>query len=235
MQKNQTTRIGILGGIGPEATAEFYSGLIKEIQKKLPIESNKDFPQIIINSIPAPELVGEIIPKEELAPYFKGIQELDLLGVDFIAMICNTIHLFREELQEVTKCPIIDLRKEIAFKINAKKTNSILVLGAPKTVNKLYNFKTLKIVKPNKKEIKILSEAIFLFNKGEQKQRQTKKVKKICKKYVGRNAEAVLLGCTEIALMLKKTNMPKIDPMEIMIGSIINRLAKERGLKTKRE
>ena len=54
-------KIGILGGIGPEATGEFYNKLIKRLQEKDLIKSNKDFPQIFINSIPAPELIYDYI------------------------------------------------------------------------------------------------------------------------------------------------------------------------------
>ncbi len=54
-------KIGILGGIGPEATGHFYLKLIKRLQETGRIKRNTDYPQIIINSIPAPELVDEKI------------------------------------------------------------------------------------------------------------------------------------------------------------------------------
>ena len=97
-----TRRIGVLGGVGPEATGEFYNKLIRRLQEKGSIKSNRDFPQIIINSIPAPELIYDKISDEELQPYIKGLKELDKFGVDFIIMICNTIHLYYDKLQKET-------------------------------------------------------------------------------------------------------------------------------------
>ena len=97
-----------MGGIGPEATGEFYLKLIHKLQEKKLIKSNKDFPQIIINSIPAPELIQNKISNKDLKQYINGLKELDKLKPDFIVMICNTIHLFYNNLQKYIKTPIID-------------------------------------------------------------------------------------------------------------------------------
>lgn len=72
-------KIGVLGGIGPEATAEFYLKFIRTLQRQGIIERNEDFPQILINSIPAPALIYDEISDEELNPYVDGLKELDCL------------------------------------------------------------------------------------------------------------------------------------------------------------
>ena len=126
-------KIGILGGIGPEATAEFYSKLIYTLQKEKLIKSNKDYPQIIINSIPAPELIYEKILKEDLKPYIEGLKELDKFNPDFIVMVCNTIHLYYERLQKEVKTPIIDLRKEVKEYLIKNKIKSRLDIFASLT------------------------------------------------------------------------------------------------------
>src|SRR3989338_7494975 len=90
--------IGILGGIGPEATGNFYLKLISEIQKQKLVKSNKDYPRIIINSIPAPELTSKV-NKAQLTDYVYGLKSLEKYGADFIVMVCNTIHLYRDSLQ----------------------------------------------------------------------------------------------------------------------------------------
>jgi len=114
-------KIGVLGGIGPEATGEFYNKLIQKLQEKGLIKTNRDFPQIVINSIPAPELIHDKITKEELCHYIQGLKELDELGVDFIVMVCNTIHLYYEQLQQEINTPILDLRKELEDSLKRKK------------------------------------------------------------------------------------------------------------------
>src|SRR3989338_4925854 len=129
-------KIGILGGIGPEATAEFYSKLIYTLQKEKLIKSNKDYPQIIINSIPAPELIYEKILKEDLKPYIEGLKELDKFNPDFIVMVCNTIHLYYEALQAEIKTLILDLRKEVRDSLEKREIKSCLILGTSSTINR---------------------------------------------------------------------------------------------------
>ena len=214
--------IGILGGIGPEATGEFYLVLISKFQEKGLIKSNKDFPKIVINSIPAPELIYEDISEKDLKPYVRGLKELKKFGVDSIAMICNTIYLFYEKLQKEIKIPIIDLRREVENYLLRNKIKSIVVLGSPNVIKgRLYNFERINCISLKDKEIDLLSNAVFNFNKGFDKIKQKVVVKRIAKKYLNRGIELIILGCTEVALMLKDEDMPKINPMDILAEAII--------------
>jgi aspartate racemase len=220
-------RIGVLGGIGPEATNEFYGKLVKELQERGLVKSNSDFPQIAINSIPAPELVYESISEEDLTMYIEGLKQLDRFGVDFIVMVCNTIYLFYDKLQKQIKTPILNLREEIKHVLDKKKINSVLILGTPSTVNKgLYRFDGIKCIVPDKSELTDLSSAIFNFNRGSKKENQTEKVKKICDKYLSYGkVETIVLGCTEVALMLENENFPKVNTIDVLVNATANRFA----------
>ena len=215
-------RIGVLGGIGPEATGEFYNKLINRLQKKGLIKSNIDFPQIIINSLPAPELIYDQISNEELKPYINGLKELDKFGVDFIVMICNTIHLFYDELQKEIETPILDLKDELRRLLISKRVKSAFIIGTPNTIKQgLYRFKGTESFEPNKEEMKELTDAIFNFNKGFDKQMQINKLNTIFQKYLNKGAKTIILGCTEFAVMLSDEDMPKIDTINVMVDSTI--------------
>jgi len=216
-----------LGGIGPESTGRFYLSLISKFQEKKLIKSNKDFPQIIINSIPASELIYNDIFDKDLELYIRGLRELENFGVDFIAMICNTIYLYYEKLQSEIKVPIIDLRKEVKNYLINKRIKSVGVLASPNVIkNGLYRFENIECIIPSDKEIKMLSEAVFNFNKGFDKIEQSKIVKNIAKGCIKRGAKIIILGCTEVALMLKNENIPKIDTMDMLVESIIKHIIK---------
>lgn len=218
-------KIGVLGGIGPEATAIFYSKLIQKLQDSGLIKSNKDFPQIVINSIPAPELIYEKISDEELQPYINGLKELDKFGVKFIVIVCNTAYLYRNKFQKEINTPILDLRKGVKEALKRKGIKSVLVIGTKNTIkNRLYKLKNIKTFEPNEKEIKILTNAIFNFNRGFRKQVQIKKVKKICKKYLDKGAEAIILGCTEFGVMLDRENLPTINTIDILVEITIQNI-----------
>ena len=216
------SKIGVLGGVGPEATGEFYNKLIKKLQEKGLIKSNTDFPQIVINSIPAPELIYDKITDSELKQYINGLKELDRFGVDFIVMVCNTIHLYYDKLQKAIKTPILDLRKELNKLLIKKDIKSALIIGTQNTIKQgLYRFEGIKTFEPQ--EIKELTDSIFNFNKGINKQLQIQRVRKICQKYLDKGAETIILGCTEFAVMLGKENIPKINTIDVLVDATINK------------
>jgi len=223
-----TKKIGVLGGIGPEATGEFYNKLIRGLQEKGTIKSNKDFPQIVINSIPAQELIYDEISDEELQPYINGLKELEKFGVDFIVMVCNTIHLYYDKLQSEINTPILDLREELRELLKIKEIKSNFIIGTPSTIKQgLYKFRDIKSFEPDEEEMKQLTISIFKFNKGTQKQEQVKNVKKICEKYLSDGAETIILGCTEFAVMLGEENIPTINTINVLVEATIRKFSPE--------
>lgn len=219
-------KIGLLGGIGPEATGIFYLRLIEMLQKRGMIKSNADFPQIIINSIPAPELVFSQTKEEDISPYVKGLIELDQNKPDFIVMVCNTIHAHHVELQSKVRAPIIDLKEEFARYVAKNKINSMLLLATPTTIrSNLFKIPGIKSYFPNEQELKVVSETIFNFNSGVEKDKQAARLEEIASKYsAGQGAEVVVLGCTEISLMLKSTKLRTLDTMDLLLEAVIDRL-----------
>lgn len=219
-----TVKIGVLGGIGPEATGEFYNKLIKRLQERGLIKSNCNFPRIIINSIPAPELVGDEISEKDLLHYIQGLKELELLKPDFIVMVCNTIHLYYEMLQKQIAIPIIDLRKEVKDFSIQNRIKSALILGTKSTIKHgLYHFNGITLFEPTEQEINLIAKEIILFNNGTIKDRQSNILRKICDKYVLKGAQTVILGCTEIAVILDKEKIPKINTMDVLVEAVIKK------------
>ncbi len=233
MVASGSVKIGILGGIGPEATGEFYNKLIFELQKKGLIKNNSDFPQIIINSISAPELIHDKHGDEDLRHYLEGLKELEMHDPDFIVMICNTIHFFYERLQKEVKTPIIDLRKDVQEHLKNNKVKTMIVLGSPISIKGgLYRFENINYVEISDDDTEKLSESVYNFNKGFQRDRQIDKVREISRKYFEKESNSlIILGCTELALMLKDESFPKINPMDILLDSAIRRIAAKKTSK----
>ncbi|MBN2421683.1 amino acid racemase [Candidatus Woesearchaeota archaeon] len=212
-------KIGILGGIGPEATGQFYSRLISGLQRKGIISSNTDFPHIIINSIPAPELVFRNHSQDELEMYIKGLKQLEANKVDFIVIVCNTIHHFMDLLKTKIKTPILDLPEEIEKQLIQQDVKKITILGTPTTIQSdVFRFNSVENNTLTDAEIQILSEAILNFLIGNNKEEQINKVNKIARKY--KDGSQVILGCTELSIMLGH-NKEFIDTMDIMVETTI--------------
>lgn len=218
-------KIGLLGGIGPEATGTFYLNLIDRLQKGGGIRSNADFPQIIVNSIPAPELVYERVSDRDLSPYTEGLKDLEDARVDFIVMVCNTIHNHYDVLQSKTHVPIVDLRAEFGKFMLSKKVKSIVVLSTPTTAKgELFRVKGVDYHNLPEEELNSISQAILNFNLGHNKGEQARIVESIAKRHMDMGADLAVLGCTEVALMLKESKINKVDTMDILLDATIGRL-----------
>ena len=187
------------------------------------MKSNKDYPRIIINSIPAPELISDKITAEQLKPYTQGIKSLEQFGADFIVMACNTIHLYHDLLQSKVDIPILNLKEAVKNALNSSQTISIF--GTPATIEgKLYNFKGITYLNPKGKDLKKLSRAIENFNKGSQRSKQIAGVGRLANKYIQRGSNIIILACTEISLMLEKSNIPRKDTLDILAEYTVNYL-----------
>ncbi|MBD3362075.1 amino acid racemase [Candidatus Woesearchaeota archaeon] len=202
-------KIGILGGIGPESTAELYLRIIQKAQTK-GVRRNTDYPHIIINSIPAPELFSK---NPNLKPYIQGFKALEKAGAKKILIACNTAYLLLNTFQKTTKIPIINLRREVKKKLTAQK---ILILGTHNTIKQgLFRFSGKKYIELTDSEIKKLDKAIFELNQGKNKKKNELFVINLAKKY-SKKADKILVACTELSVALKNQKLPIIDTMDIL-------------------
>jgi len=217
-------RIGVLGGIGPEATGTFYLKLMKRLQELGCVSRNGKYPQVIVNSVPArefPDRVDRRASIDEIDPlYARGLEELDAVGVDFISMVCNTVHIFHRELQARVKAPIINLREEVRRELVRRDIRRYVVLGTRWTVELgLYEFRDLQPLSMDPADAGIIHRAIYEFNLG---RNVADDVEHVAGKYLGAGAQAVVLGCTEVALMLSGRGLPAVDTMDVLVDATVD-------------
>ena len=152
------------------------------------------------------------------------MKELDSYVVDYIVMVCNTIHLYYDRLQNEIKTPILNLKDELKELLINKNIKSTLIVGTPNTIKQgLYRFEDVKTYEPNEEEMELLTDSIFRFNKGDKK--VIKDVKKICDNYLNNGAKTVILGCTEFGVMLGNENIPKINTIDVLVDAVIKKLS----------
>jgi aspartate racemase len=218
---NQVT-IGILGGIGPESSAEFYHNLIKGIQKRFKIESTNDFPHIILNSIAIQDMIDPNIRNSEINPILKGLVELDQFKPDFNAIICNSANSFHDYLSKNTATEILNLRTIILKHIRNKQLKKIGVLGTFTTQNNLYNYPNMEVITLPHDLCKCINDIILKINKGEHI--CASELDESVNYLVSQGAEEVILGCTEIELIGK--NIPNtINPMVLLLEEVLCRIS----------
>ena len=106
--------LGIIGGLGPETTSEFYLDVIFSCHKK----DKNNRPSIIIASVPLPYKIEEdAIAKntgiERCLPFLlQEAQRLEKAGADFIVLPCNSLHIYIKELRDSIKIPVLSIVEE---------------------------------------------------------------------------------------------------------------------------
>src|SRR3989339_2250623 len=133
--------VGIIGGLGPETTAEFYLDLVFSCFKK----SKKARPAVIIASVPLPYKIEEdLITKnkgsERYIPFLVNeAKRLEKAGADFIVMPCNSLHVFINEIRNAVKIPVLSIVEETVHFLKKKKYKRVGIVSTSATIrNKLY-------------------------------------------------------------------------------------------------
>lgn len=126
--------IGILAGMGPKSTGPFVDTVVAKCQTIYGAKHDMDFPHMMIYSCPTPFYMDRPIDHEAMKKaIIKGAQKLESTGVEFIAMPCNTAHLYFEELQQSLSIPILNMVDETLQAI-PKNVKRVALLATEATV-----------------------------------------------------------------------------------------------------
>ena len=110
--------IGILAGMGPRSTAPFVDLIIDECQSQYGAKYDDEFPKMMIYSLPTPFYIARPINHDLMKEtIIDGLQKLESTGVNFIAMPCNSAHIYFKELKESINIPILNIVEETVKKL----------------------------------------------------------------------------------------------------------------------
>jgi len=225
--------IGIIGGIGPESTAEYYKRIINGYRK---FSNTENYPQLYINSINMTEMLEYVSNndyKKLINMLVTEIEKLGKIGADYIAIASNTPHCVINEVVEKVNIPIISIVDETCKYIKNKKLEKVLLTGTIFTMEKNFYKKTLEDLKiecivPNDNEKKIIQNIIFPnLENGIIIEKDKQLFKDICNKIIkDKKIDGIILGCTELPLMIKENDfdISVLDTMEVHIKSILDKI-----------
>jgi len=215
--------VGIIGGLGPETTSEFYLDVIFVFQKK----NNINRAPVIISSVPLPYIIElESILKNKGVrrnlPYLVNeAKRLEKAGVDFIVMPCNSLHIFINEIRNSVNIPVLSIIEETVKYIKKKKIKKAGIISTAITVkNKLYETELLKndisFLGVSTKEQSKLNKIILNIVKGKKNKADFVYLMKIIENLNTKSVDCVLLACTDLQLLEPKHPSIKIfDTMQI--------------------
>lgn len=220
-------KIGLVGGISWVSTVDYYKFINEGVNAKL---GGLNFAECIIYSLNFGDIQAQSW-ENSFGLLLNACETLKRSGVDSIVLCANTAHLFADRLQEAIKLPIIHIGTETAKAINKSGCKKVGLLGTKFTMemdfyrNKLEEF-GLEVLIPEKQETRdyiqytVKEELGVGFIDPETK----KKYISIIKELVDRGAEGIILGCTEIPMLIRQSDftIPVFDTTKIHSEAIVD-------------
>lgn len=226
-------KLGLVGGIGPESTLDYYKGIIVRYREKVPIDS---YPQMIIDSIDLAEMYAYASDKR-WEPFtdrlVESIENLAAGGAELAAMAANTAHIVFAEVSRRSPLPLISIVEETCRYAQAKACKSVVVFGTAFTMSSgLYTEAFarygINAFVPAAEEQAAIHNIIFPnLQEGIVLTEDKQTILQIAKRMIAETgADALILGCTELPLIIKESDLDVLvlDTTQIHIDSIVHRL-----------
>lgn len=219
-------KLGIIGGMGPEATVNFYSRIIKNTQ----VSQDQDHFRVIIDSnTKIPDRTAAILNKgpSPLPALIETAKNLESLGVEIAGIPCITAHYYLEQLRPHTSINIMSALEVINHKIktcypNVKSIGVLATTGTVKTQLFDQQIDDLEVIYPSdESQVKKVMEAIY-GDEGIKKVGVNKKSLNLLiaagNELIEKGADIIIAGCTEIGVILNADhfNNPFLDPMDVL-------------------
>ncbi len=216
--------IGLLGGMTCESSSEYYRIINEATRKKLGgIHSAR--------SVMVSVDISEIEPLMEagkwetiLAILVEAAQNVEKADAHFLVICTNTMHKLADEIQKQIQIPILNIIDATAEQIKAGGLHTVGLLGTRFTMEedfykeRLSQRHGLKVLVPSQEEIQAIHRIIFdELSIGEIKESSRKVYWEIINRLADHGAQGIILGCTEIPLLVhqEEGDIPLFDTTRI--------------------
>jgi aspartate racemase len=216
--------IGMIGGMSWESTLEYYRIVNQEVKARL---GGLHSAKCLLYSVDFEEI--EALQRKDQWPEAAGVlsraaQSLEKGGADFILICTNTMHKVAAEVEASVAIPLLNIADATAEKIKAAGMRKIALLGTRFTMEedfykgRLVDAFGLDVLVPDEPEMDVIHRVIYeelCLGKIDSSSRQ--KYLEVIDRLKGEGAEGVILGCTEIGLLVRQadTDIPLFDTTEI--------------------
>lgn len=228
-------KAGIIGGLGPQSTVDYYNRIITEYQK---IKGIDDYPELIIESLNMTRIL-ELINQENLdelaVQLLKSIKYLASSNAEVALIASNTPHMVFEKLNDNSPIPLISIVEETCKTCKNNNIHKVALLGTGFTMGssfyqEVFSRAGIEIIIPERKEREHIHSTIFReLEHGIITENTKNSYLRIINRMVKEESiQGVILGCTELPLILKQDDSPVIlfDTVEIHINRLIKELVK---------
>ncbi len=223
-------KLGLIGGMGPESTIPYYHDIVYGVQEAL---GEPVFPELTIESVNVFKVLRLCSEQkyDELTEYLMGaICNLAKSGADFVALSANTPHIVFDRLKEQSPIPLISIVEATCKEAQKRDLKKIGLLGTIFTMTGEF-FKApfiengIEVIVPMESEMEGINDKISTeLELGIVKDETLSTFQQIIARMRDEDGiEAVVLGCTELPLLLNDevSPVPCLDTMQIHIQEIV--------------
>ncbi len=224
-------KIGLLGGLSPESTVEYYKIINSEVRKAL---GKGNSAKLIIESFNFNDVETLQFQNEwdELANRFiDSAKTLENCGAEYIVICTNSMHKIAPQMQAKIKTPLIHITDSVANEIKKQKINKVGLLGTVFTMEEDFYSKRLsdkhgiKTIVPEKADREEVNRIIYEeLCRGIIKEESKQKYLEIVDKMNANGAQGVILGCTEIPLLIQEASLPLFNTTKIHAMSVVEKI-----------
>jgi aspartate racemase len=202
--------IGILGGMTPESTTVYYEHITRTYIKRY---GDYGFPQIIIFSVSFQQYEDWMTAGQwdKIAQGLsEAVQSVAKAGADFAVIATNTMHIVFPQIEKNSPIPLLSIIDATAEAIRERGMKTIGLLGTRFTMTEPFYKEGLeqfgiKTIVPDEQDRKTVDDIVFHeLGKGEIRDDSRRKYVDIVKRLHRQGAEGVILGCTEIPLLINE-------------------------------
>lgn len=222
--------IGLIGGMSWESSSEYYRLINQQIRLKLGgLHSAKNI-MISLDFAEIEKLQREGKWQEAGNILISAAQKIEKGGADFLLLCTNTMHKLADEVQAKITIPLLHIADVTAQTIQQQKIRHVGLLGTKFTMEQDFYRKRLidrfgiKVTIPDQDDRQIIHDIIYQeLCLGQIQSKSRQQYKNIINKLIANGAAAIILGCTEIMLLIKPSDVsvPLFNTTEIHVKSAV--------------
>lgn len=226
--------VGILGGMGPEATVD----LMQRIIRLTPALDDIDHVRCIVDNNPkVPSRIRAIIegggtdPGPTLADMAR---RLESWGADFLAIACNTAHVYYDQVQQAVRIPVVHMADRVVDRVRAgfPHTRKVGILASIAIqMTDLYGQRFgrfgIDVVYPDSDDQKALFDLIRTIKTGDTGPEVVRRYREICRHLKDRGVTLAVVACTELSVLKGDLPVETLDAAEVLAKEIVD-IAKNR-------
>jgi aspartate racemase len=226
--------VGIIGGLGPETTAEFYLAIVFQCSQA----AREHRPAILIWNVPLPSSVEEaaLTKGTQVELYIPFLQDaakrLEAGGADFLVMPCNTLHRFIEEIRSAVSIPVLSVIDAVVHFLQDKKIEDVGLVATGITLESGFYQRALtaagiKMHVPDELQQAKLAKMIYGLVTNRYANHHRHELLEVIDQLDRQGTRTVLLACTDLqALIPHHPKLQIFDTMQILADAAVAEICK---------